>query len=274
MDAAGILRVVTRRLSGNRREFHQIPYLGRTVLVPDGVIREPPDYDEAWFYALAQRASIIFDVGANEGQAALIALLCPNVKEAVLVEANPDALAVGAEILVRNHLSARARFVCAFASNVAGQTARLWTVSGGAAGSMYAGHAKTAAKAGASMEVPTLTLDGLIEGLGVRPDLVKIDVEGAEGLVLEGGRRCTKNGATLLVEMHSNPDLTMTANAAAVLHWCNEVGYAAWYLARAERLDTPDPIATRGRCHLLLQPADRPYPPCLVGIRQQAPLSS
>jgi hypothetical protein len=94
-----------------------------------------------------------------------------------------------------------------------------------------------------SIEVPTVTLDELASAYSLLPDLVKIDVEGAEGLVLLGAKSCaTNHGTRFLVEMHSPPELPMAANAAKVLGWCNELGYAAWYLARGSRLDTPNEI--------------------------------
>ena len=270
-------RRVLERLRGLlrlRSRLVRVELLGHSLLVMDGTTREKTDYDDAWFLACAAHAEVIFDVGANRGDMALLALLCPDVSDVVLIEPNADALVIAAENIVRNRLSARVRFVCAFASDSGGSTARLWTVGSGAAGSMYSTHAKTAARAGKSIEVPTVTLDELASAYSLLPDFVKIDVEGAEGLVLSGAKRCAANHRTrFLVEMHSNPELPMTANAAKVLGWCNELGYSAWYLARGSRLDTPNEIKDRGRCHLLLQPADWPYPPWLVGIPQSAGLS-
>lgn len=99
-----------RRRLGIGPRFVSTNLLGHTLLVREGIIRDPPDYDEAWFLALAMHAEVVFDVGANRGKSALLALLCPNVKEVVSVEPNPEALVVAAESLVRNHLSGRARF--------------------------------------------------------------------------------------------------------------------------------------------------------------------
>jgi hypothetical protein len=64
----------------------------------------------------------------------------------------------------------------------------------------------------------------------------------------------------------------MTVNASGVLRWCDETGYVAWYLANGARLESADRIASRGRCHLLLQPDEWPYPQWLTGIPQGAPL--
>jgi FkbM family methyltransferase len=262
-----------RRRLGMRLQLVPVTLLGHRLWIAKGSLGDEADYDDAWFLACALHAEVIFDVGANQGGMALLALLCPSVKELVLVEPNPEALVIAAENVVRNKMSATARFVCAFMSDVGGSTARLWTVGAGAAGSMYAGHAKTAARVGQSIEVPTVTLDDLMASYAVLPDLVKIDVEGAEGLVLSGAKRCASNHRTrFLVEMHSNPELPMRENADRVLKWSSEVGYSAWYLAGGVALNTPDQIKDRGRCHLLLQPADWPYPSWLKGIPQSAPL--
>ena len=107
------------------------------------------------------------------------------------------------------------------------------------------------------------------------PDLIKLDIEGAEHQALLGSVSCARHQRTrFLVEMHSNPDLSMLANAQKVLQWCQEVGYNAWYLAEGMVLERPEPIQNRSRCHLLLQPADWPYPAFLKGIREKAELDS
>lgn len=201
----------------------------------------------------------------------MLMLLCPNVSEAVLVEANPSALAIAAEHLIKNRFSTRARFVSAFASDVADSTVQLWTVGTGAAGSMYPGHADAASRAGAVFDVPTTTLDDISRCFNRTPDLVKIDVEGAEAKVLKGAVRIAAHQKTrFLVEMHSPRELPMAENAALVLDWVAANNYAAWYLGDGTRLVDVEKIHDRGRCHLLLQPAAWPYPSWLVGIKQAA----
>jgi len=58
------------------------------------------------------------------------------------------------------------------------------------------------------------------------------------------------------------------------LDWCKDLGYSAWYLKTEERLESPETIAHRGRCHLLLQPKAWGYPEWLRGIKQSSPLPS
>lgn len=264
-----------RSLVGLRPPIVSTTVLGQPLRIVEGTIRDRTDYDDAWFLACALHARVIFDVGANRGDMALLALLCPGVQDVVLVEPNPEALVIATENIVRNGLARHVRLVCAFASENVGAKARLWTLGSGAAGSMYAEHAVTARNHGRSIEVPTVTLDELAEDYGVLPDLVKIDVEGAERLVLAGSRRFAAARKTrFLVEMHSNPELTMESNAAKALAWCSDLGYAAWYLARGTRLESPEAVRSRGRCHFLLQPSDWPYPAWLTGVPESASLQS
>jgi FkbM family methyltransferase len=55
------------------------------------------------------------------------------------------------------------------------------------------------------VEVDTIDLDTFVERNSIYPQLIKIDVEGAEFLVLEGARRCIERHRPLLViEIHSN----------------------------------------------------------------------
>lgn len=243
------------------------------LLVREGTIRITPDYDDAWLIACALHAEIIFDVGANVGYDALLALLAGKTQQVILVEANAEALSIAAENLIRNHLSTGARFVTAFADAQDDHEIEFWTVGTGAAGSIYRGHAVTAARTGQSIRVPTLTLDTLAERFGLIPNLIKIDVEGAEQRVLRGCQQCIAMQRTrLLVEMHSNPELSMLNNAISVLDWCKNTGYRAWYLAEGVLLEHPEQIAHRGRCHLLLQPAAWPYPEWLRDLPQSSAL--
>lgn len=65
-----------------------------------------------------------------------------------------------------------------------------------------------------SVEVPAVTVDALAERFG-QPDVVFIDVEGAEHLVLQGAARVIAAGADFCVEVHVGEGLERLGGAAA-----------------------------------------------------------
>jgi FkbM family methyltransferase len=252
-----------------------IRFLERDWTIHDGAIRQTPDYDDAWLAACAAHAKTVLDIGANKGQAAMIILLNDNVEKIVLVDPNPSALAVAASNLIHSNVSHKAAFIRAFVSERDDENVRFWTVGLGAAGSIYASHAKSAASKEESFSVKTITIDKICEYHQLKPDLIKIDVEGAEMKVLQGSKRCTAElQPRYLVEMHSNKDLTMRDNATQVIQWCRENAYTPYYLKDHAILESPEKIAHRGRCHLMLQPSTWAYPDWLRSVNQSDSLST
>jgi len=252
--------------------IEQTTILGKTYEVIRGTTREKPDYDDAWLYALSREAEFIFDIGCNIGQSSLLMMHNNNVKNILLVDPNPTALSQAAQNLILNGLSSKAHFICAFATNKTDEKIEFFTIGSGAAGSAYASHAKTAAKMQSSSFVPTLTIDSLVEIHTFIPDLVKIDVEGAETLVLIGAQALAKHQKTrFFIEMHSSP-ISMYDNAIKIIDWCHNNNYKGWYLKDKFLLTSPYQISHRGRCHLLLLPKNIPFPQYLLPIQQGASL--
>jgi hypothetical protein len=123
------------------------------------------------------------------------------------------------------------------------------------------------------MDVKTVTIDYLSEFYNIKPDLVKIDVEGAETLVMQSSKKLANSSkCTFFIEMHNVEDLGMEAAGQVMLDWCSEMDYKAWYLKTGELLETAETIKDRGKCHLLLLPQEKHYPDYLKGIKQNAPL--
>lgn len=245
--------------------------LNRSLVVRRGTVRERPDYDDAWLFACAANAISIMDVGSNIGQAAVLMLSTGHVQAITLIEANPEALIVASENVLRNFAAIDIHLVCAFAGSLEGEVVQFWTVGTGAAGSIDPNHAKTAKKRGLSYSVPAVTLDS-VAAKNI-PDLIKIDVEGAEIEVLKGSKEIAAQKHTrFFVEMHSKGD--MRENAEEVLAWCTSNEYRAWYMATHTELTEPAQISHRNRCHLLLQPKERAYPEWLRGIAQGSPMQN
>src|SRR5207244_8855988 len=101
----------------------------------------------------------------------------------------------------------------------------------------------------------------------------KVDTEGAERLVLKGATRIAgEQRTTFLVEMHSNPELSMESNGEAIISWCRDNAYKAWYLKEKAELKEISQIRNRGRCHLLLLPEMKSLPSYLCPLDQGAKL--
>lgn len=153
---------------------------GRPLRVIRGTLRPQADKDDAWLFWLCGRFERIFDIGANIGQTALVVKVQGADKKLLAVDANAEALSLAAKNLILNGLSASCEFITAFVGDRPDEEVTLYTVGVGAAGSMYRGHAHTAAATGQYLRVRTTTLDLLAGQCGWTPDLVKIDVEGAK----------------------------------------------------------------------------------------------
>jgi FkbM family methyltransferase len=140
-----------------------------------------------------------FDIGANWGFYGLLAQKHRDPGcQIVAFEPNPQS---AKELETQLHLNnvANATVVAAAVSNSNGTMEFIDT--GSAIGQKLAAvdnHFRDARR----ITVPTITLDSAAEKYGV-PDLIKLDVEGAENLVLEGGAKVFgEHRPLLIVEVH------------------------------------------------------------------------
>ncbi len=240
-----------------------------------GTVRKKIDQDDAWFFHLSKHNKVIFDIGSNIGFSALLAMIQDPNRAYILVDPNPLALSQAAKNLFVNSFGSRASFYSAFVGKNNKEKIKFYTVGNGAAGSMFKSHAETAAILDTFFWVETITLDSLVEHYNIKPDLVKIDVEGAESLVLEGAKKLAgEAGSKFIVEMHALKELSMEENTKKVLNWCEEVNYDAWYLKDGKIITDPAHLSDRGRCHILLLPKGSSYPKYLENVKQSAELPS
>jgi FkbM family methyltransferase len=270
MQIKKVLASAFYKLVPRRSTIVKSNLLGIEIYASKGTIRNTVDQDDAWFYYLAKNAKSVFDIGANTGYTAFLAVLGNPRCRVVLVDANPKALSEAADNLILNNLSGNCNFYPSFVGDKSSNSIKFYTVGSGEAGSMFRSHAHTAAQLNESIEVPTTTIDHLADYYGFDPEFVKVDVEGAESLVLQGAVKLASKGQTrFLVEMHSPEEMPMKRNAQFVLDWCTKNNFAPWYLKDASILEDADTIAHRGKCHLLLQPKGWMYPEYLSGVKQR-----
>lgn len=241
----------------------------RELTVSDGTINNNADKDDAWWYALANRYDIIFDIGANVGYSTILACLNNSTKTILLADPNPLALAQAKENLERNGMGMNKHYINAFVGEWKGEQVKFYTLGTGSAGSMFGSHADSAKAVNAWYMVDTTTLDDMVRETGIVPQLVKIDVEAAESYVLKGAIELSRQQQTIfMVEMHAPPEMPMLKNAGLVLDWCAANQYLAYYMKEHKQLADAAHIAHRGRCHLLLLPVGVPYPEYLKGIQE------
>ena len=238
-----------------------------------GTIRSSTDQDDAWFFELAKHHKVIYDIGANVGYTALLAMIQNPDREYILVDPNPLALQRAQGNLLNNQFGFKAQYYSAFVSDTLHKTIKFYTIGSGAAGSMHPSHAESAAAMNLFQTVSTVTLDYLYSYYKLSPDLVKIDVEGAETLVMEGAKILAgKTKCTFFVEMHNVQNLGMEKATDMMIDWSQKNDYKAYYMKTGEELNSSAPVKTRGKCHLLLLPKEKSYFSYLKGIKQNAPL--
>jgi len=255
------------KLLEQQTRWEQVGLMGRDLTVSVGTINKKADKDDAWWYALSQRYDVIFDIGANVGYSTILASMQNPGKYVLLADPNPDALNVARQNLERNGMDGNKHYINAFVGERKGEQVKFYTLGTGSAGSMFGSHADSAKAVNAWYMVDTTTLDDIVAGQGIAPDLVKIDVEAAESYVLKGARDLAgKQRTVFMVEMHAPPEMPMLKNAGLVLDWCVACNYQAYYMKEHAMLEKPEQIAHRGRCHLLLLPGGMPYPDYLVAI--------
>ncbi len=260
-------------ITGEKNSMLTSSLCGLTLKTFAGTIRSKTDQDDAWFFYLAKHHKTIYDIGANVGYTALLALIQDADRQYILIDPNPFALQKAMGNLINNNLGFNAKCYCGFVSNKNNETIKFYTLGSGAAGSMHASHAESAAAINSFSQVNTVTLDYLFEYYALSPDLVKIDVEGAETFVMEGAKKIAlETKCTFFIEMHDVVDLSMKEAANKMIAWATDMGYNVWYLKTGEKLTTSETVKNRGKCHLLLLPIDKDYPNYLKGNEQNAPL--
>jgi FkbM family methyltransferase len=257
-------------LNKEKKIYHESNFLGIKIKTLKGTLRKSQDMDDAWLFHLTKHSEIFYDLGANIGYISLMAAVQKNNRFVVSVDPNPEALAKSAQNLIINGFGYKSRFISAFISDKDNHKIKFYTVGSGQSGSMYASHAETASAINSHYFVNQLTIDTLVNQTQLIPDLIKIDVEGAESLALKGAiETAKKQVAKFIIEMHSLPELTMKDNSEFVIEWCKNNSYIAYYLKDKIVLNDANLIANRGKCHLLLIPKNQDFPNYLSKVNQR-----
>ena len=253
-----------------KRNFEEVTVFNIRFKTLIGTFHSNLDYDDAWLFYLSKNASVIYDVGCHMGKSALLISQSKSLKKMVLIDPNPLSLSKAAENLIFNNVVQDAIFITKAAFNKSGEKIRLWTMPGPFSGaSINKNFTESGMITQNYFNVETISLDDLAMNNGTYPDLVKIDVEGAEYSVLQGATEIAKKGiAFFLIEVHSCDDMSIVENTQLILNWCDSVNYKAYYLSKHIELNNTKIIEHRGRYHILLLPLNASYPQGLEKIPQ------
>jgi FkbM family methyltransferase len=176
------------------------------------------DYDRELFAdceTVDMDGSVVFDVGGYMGVSSLLFARMVGKKGRVIsFEPNPWNLTRMQRNFSRNYDLGQRIEVHGLALGASRGTAA-WTFSD----SLDDGHSSTSRLGNAHAAISfaelrqmgfiddvvrVTTLDAFVDEIGVIPDIVKVDIEGAEHLLLMGGARTlAQHGPTLYVEIHS-----------------------------------------------------------------------
>jgi FkbM family methyltransferase len=255
-----VIRSLNRALALiiNRKQAYAIQLCGQTFLVCYETRKSRQDRDYPLLQRLAQGRQCVLDVGASHGLASLV-MSSAMAQDGFIYafEASEETCQIARNNLSLNGLNSRAQVINALIAERTGQMRDFyWDHTSGGASIIqgYLGH-----------EVPikkiTLSLDTFCETQNVSPDLVKIDVEGAEGLALAGMPNILANlRPAIVVELHSWREMTVARNAAQILEIVKPFDYQMIYLRTRSPVLDAEILTGRGRCHILLWPVERDLP--------------
>jgi len=228
--------------------------------------RVQPDYEI--LYSLARGRQCVFDVGAKVGMTAMTLAAAADQGVVYAFEAAESSCLVLRRNLVRNGLDARVHVVNAVLGAVSGQSFEYhWNLVSGRSGIVMA-----PPDGATPIQKVTTSLDDFADHAGLRPDLVKIDVEGGELGVLEGMSRILSDARPdIVLELHAWPGTSAASHAEQILKCLGPPDYQMRWLSRDRIVESASDLddlpestkAVASRARFLLSPRGRPAPDAL-----------
>jgi len=196
---------------------------------------------------LCREARVFVDVGAHIGLFSLaVARACPAL-HVVAIEADPDVAAwLTRNVALNPDLESRITLVEAAAAAEDGEV--LFEASRGS-DNVGTGHIADE-DAGARRPVTAIALGPWLVGRHLRPDVVKIDVEGGELGVLDGLWAAGEPADAMLLETHGHLFADADAFNLGVAQALTARGYKLERLERGRWKPLADPADLGGRAHV------------------------
>lgn len=217
-----------------------------------------PDYPV--LQQLSRGKSCVFDVGAYMGFASLImsSVLHPSGKICAF-EASEEACRILRENLMLNRLEQRVEIVNAIVAERSGVVMDFYRQLRQSSFPTSAATIVSSRGFRNAIKKVTTNLDDFASQTGSQPELVVIDVEGAEGKVLAGMQRLLKEARPLIeVELHDVPGMTIAQSVGAILPLMRGFGYQTFGLHTDQAVSLPEIWAGLAWTNVLLIPEGYP----------------
>lgn len=219
------------------------------------------EHDYPLLREMARDAEVVFDVGANIGITALLmADAMATSGRLYAFEPSADACRIIRDNAALNQFQSRIRVVDTFVSEASGQAVEFFADFASVFNSAV--RREVEGFTPAPVLKTTVAVDDLIRHGVDAPQVVKIDVEGAELGVLRGMRQCLeRHGPVVFLELHEIPGTPLPDHARVVHGLLTPLGYRMLWL-RTQLLLTPETLedVVGSRTHLLLLPPGREVP--------------
>lgn len=242
---------------GGLRQTFSIELAGVGLAADYNLRATQQDRDYPVILQLAREKKCVLDVGANHGVISLLIAIQNPLAEVFAFEASEEAVNVINHNVELNSLTGRVKTVNSLVADRSGYTIPFyWAGSSG-------GASITKGRLGHVIEIEkaTLSIDDFVEHKGIRPDFVKMDIEGAENIAIRGMVNTLKEcRPDVFLELHSFGQLNLIGNAREIWSVIEPLGYEIIYLRTGKTLNDMNELAGRGRCHLLLTPSGKYSP--------------
>lgn len=173
----------------------------------------------------------VFDIGCSYGvMSILISKLVGKSGRVVSFEANPSVLQEAQELTSANNLVSNITFLNKFVGEKAGPATDFFAVPGpkSVASTKNPKILEVHAEA-VQTKVHTISIDDFVKESGIIPDICKIDVEGAEYLVLKGMEHqlTSKSKAVdLVIETHGDSTIRQIGgDLGTLVNYLEKIGY-------------------------------------------------
>ena len=236
LDAARSLKraVLSRRVVELVGEEYTLAYEAR-------LLREAPDY--RLLKQCARDKACVFDIGANVGTTALV-MSSSMAAEGILYafEASESSCLTIRENALLNGVHQKIHVINALLAEESGQVKDYhWDFVSGRASMLM----QPPSGSSIPLQKATLRLDDFVEGSRVRPDFLKIDVEGAENQVLAGTQRTLRSVRPLVyVELHAWPGTPVSQNVETILAQLAATDYRMLWLRTQEFVTSGEVFAS------------------------------